>query len=266
MKKDRIFIDGAPLECFKFPGGEWQVKVRPCSTCTIEAYLYSADDIILLLLVVDAIKRLGCLIRSLTIPYFPYARQDRICNFGESLSVKIMVDLINYLDLPSVMVYDPHSNVTPALLNKCRTISMADLLRGAPSLKILNENIILVAPDVGAEKKVAEYAKEINASMICATKTRNVQTGEITSTIVHDNVEGLDLLVMDDICDGGRTFIELAKVLKAKGAKELYLYVTHGIFSKGLKELSQYYKHIYCYHTFLDTVDISLLTVLGGIN
>jgi ribose-phosphate pyrophosphokinase len=72
-------------------------------------------------------------------------------------------------------------------------------------------------------------------------------------------------LILDDICDGGRTFSELAKQLQVQHAGDIYLYVTHGIFSQGLAALKPHFKHVYCYHTMLptDAIDSSFLTVLG---
>lgn len=262
-----IYIDDVPVEVFKFPGGELQVKVNPNSSCYIEAFLYSSDDIMTLLLTVDAIRRMGCYIKKLIIPYFPYARQDRVCNSGESLAIKIMADLINNLNIPQVNIIDPHSNVTPALLNNCVTYDIVDLFiqSNKKSTLIPSKNITFVSPDAGAEKKVTALAATFKAPLITASKIRNTLTGEITGTKVHEDVTGKDLYVIDDICDGGRTFIELAKVLKEKSADKLYLYTTHGIFSKGLDELKLYYNHVYCYHTFLSEYDKSFLTVLEDI-
>jgi ribose-phosphate pyrophosphokinase len=74
----------------------------------------------------------------------------------------------------------------------------------------------------------------------------------------------MNLIILDDICDGGQTFVELAKHLKAQGAKAIYLYITHGIFSKGLSVLKQHFEHVYCYHTMLKAAEIDrdFLTIL----
>lgn len=267
-----IFVNGEQLAITQFPGGERHVTMgdMPASLYTsITAYLHTSDDIMDLLLVVDAIRRV-CPHKDidLAIPYFPYARQDRVCNPGEAFSAKVMAGLINGLQCTRVTVHDPHSDVVPALLDRCEVMTMADLIEDSELLPIIvNGNLALVSPDAGAEKKVRQLAKRIAArghmpEVIVATKVRDTATGVITATEVHGDVAGKDLLVVDDICDGGRTFIELAKVLRDRGAGDLYLYVTHGIFSQGVGELLKYYAHLYCCHCMQDGYNPNLLTVL----
>ena len=116
------------------------------------------------------------------------------------------------------------------------------------------------APDAGAAKKtqavVAAFAhKGVTVESRFCSKIRDPKTGEITKTVAPDDITHKKLLLIDDICDGGRTFIELAKLLKQNGAAELYLYVTHGIYSKGLDVLRPYFKHVFCWHTFLKQAD-----------
>jgi ribose-phosphate pyrophosphokinase len=74
---------------------------------------------------------------------------------------------------------------------------------------------------------------------------------------VHGDVENEECLIVDDICDGGRTFLEIAKILKARGASSIELYVTHGIFSNNaIEKLKPYFDKVYCYHTFLEDSEI----------
>lgn len=270
-----IFVNNKPLDVFQFSGGECHVKINTSDIgdkITITAYLNSSDDIMRLLLVVDAVRRVNpSSAIYLTIPYFPYARQDRVCNPGESLSVKVMADLINNLHCASVTIYDPHSDVTPALLTNCRIVSLAEIVSGNLSQLVTDKKLALVSPDAGAEKKTRIAAKSLSTTghpieVICSSKTRDTFTGNITATEVHGNVQGKNLLIVDDICDGGRTFVELAKALKDSGANDIYLYVTHGIFSKGLSELAGYFKQVYCFHTMLDqkAIDEKFLVVLGN--
>ncbi len=273
-----IFINNKQLDTLKFYGGECHVKIDVNdigSITEIYAGLNNSDDIMFLLLAVDAVRRVKVsTLIHLTIPYFPYARQDRVCNEGESLSVKVMADIINNLNCAKVIVYDPHSDVTSALINNCHIVSQADIIASTSiSQVILNKELALVSPDAGAEKKTRLVAKRLastekNLDVFCSSKIRNTLTGEIVSTEVHGNVRGKNLLIIDDICDGGRTFIELAKALKECGASDIYLYVTHGIFSKGLDELASHFKHIYCYHTMLvpSEINSSNLTILQNKN
>ena len=269
-----ILINNTPIKAFNFPAGESHVRLSTnilTENTVIKAFLNSANQIMELLLTVDAIRRLQPQTKiALTIPYFPYARQDRVCNQGEALSVKVMADLINNLKCDRVTIVDPHSEVTPALLNNCQVVSQADIVSQSELVtKIKEENWALIAPDAGAEKKINDVAKSISADdftpdVFWAGKVRDTQTGKIKETTFQGDVQERKVLIIDDICDGGRTFLELAKVLKGKGAKEIYLYVTHGIFSKGLDILKPLFQKVYCYHTMLSASqqDHKFLTVL----
>jgi ribose-phosphate pyrophosphokinase len=260
-----IFLNRRPVITSQFPGGECHIRVNTAAISKhthIFAYLVEPDGIMQLLLTVDAIRRAkrDAHIR-LTIPYFPYARQDRVCNPGEAFSVSVMANLVNALQCDQVTVYDPHSDVMPSLIERCQIITQEELITRSPLAQmILQHNLSLVSPDAGAIKKTKAVAKALSEpnrtlEVFQAHKTRELQTGNITALSVEGDVSGKNLIILDDICDGGRTFVELAKVLKEKGAKDIYLYVTHGIFSNGLSYLKPYFKQIYCYHQLKDISD-----------
>lgn len=240
------------LSFLKFNGGEEHVKVY-CdvlvhNTVQITSRINNSQDVMKTLLTVDAIKRYASnnLIIQLTIPYFPYARQDRVCNVGESLSIKVMADLINTMNLDKVIICDPHSDVTPSLINNCEILDQHYIFQRSMELRDL-EGYTLISPDAGALKKVELIAKKDKGEhrVVQASKIRNLSTGQITHTELHGNVKGDDCLIIDDICDGGRTFIELAKILKINGAEKIHLYVTHGIFSQGLEVFDNFIDEIY---------------------
>ncbi len=230
-----------------FPGGEMGVTLNTedilylttnATHQTIIARLQTANDIMVLALTVDALRRIDRTPIRLFMPYVPYARQDRACNKGEALSLKVFCDMINAMNFDWVAVCDPHSDVVGALLNRVTIINQARIISNFDALnkRIFETNAQFVSPDAGANKKTADlaafYGRE---SFIRADKVRELSTGKIKETIVYANdLTGQTIIIVDDICDGGRTFIELATVLKAKGAKRVILYVTHGIFSKGL--------------------------------
>lgn len=236
-----------PYQRLVFSGGEVQVRIdsfRYFIQATIEAHIRSSEDLMELLLVTDALRRYGCKELSLIMPYIPYARQDRVCTPGEALSIKVFADLINAQYYEEVKVWDPHSDVATALLNNCYAVHCLDFVAKIP---LDMANITLVAPDAGAAKKVMTVSQKLGAHFLQATKIRDASTGEITGT----DIQGVLLasahyLIVDDICDGGRTFIELAKVLKQAAPAIVDLYVTHGIFSKGFAVFDGLIDTIYC--------------------
>ncbi|BCE00189.1 ribose-phosphate diphosphokinase [Marinicellulosiphila megalodicopiae] len=232
-------------DSFTFSGGEEHVRFEPCElndVVKVKIYerLVSSANIIRLMMATDALKRMfgACISIELVCPYFPYARQDRVCVEGEALAVSVMADIINRLDFDRVTIWDAHSDVTGALINNVKNIAQIDLLKTCKQLCELLKNgkLTLVAPDAGAAKKTEKISEAFSniPEVIQAQKKRDLKTGKIIKTEISDDVTGKDILISDDICDGGRTFIELAKVLKEQGANKITLFVTHGIFSKGL--------------------------------
>lgn len=226
---------------FNFAGGEVHVKlshVPPGTETTIRADLRSSDDIMDLLLRTDALRRVGIKDINLIMPYVPYARQDRVMVHGEPLSIKVFADLINAQNYRSVTIWDPHSDVTPALLNNCHVVSQEVLVSLNATTMGVTKNTILVCPDAGARKKILKVSQHgYKQDILFADKVREISTGKITGTTLGnfplEAIGNRDFLIVDDILDGGATFIELAKLLRPLTTGKIKLYVTHGIFSKG---------------------------------
>ena len=127
------------------------------------------------------------------------------------------------------------------------------------------EKTVLLSPDAGASKKTGLVAKHCGYdSIVYGSKIRDTKTGEIvkTTVLVEHNIGDKDVLIVDDICDGGRTFIELAKVLRQKGAESVDLYVTHGIFSAGLDPLMLHIDHIFTTESVCSLKSNEYLTVI----
>lgn len=248
------------VESFTFSGGEVQVKIdgtfSPDDSVTIQASLESSNDIMALLMTTDAIRRrFGANTPiKLVCPYLPYARQDRVMNAGEALGIRVMCDLLNGLRFDSIEVWDIHSDVPLALLDRVVHYEQKMFVQRIP---VNTPDVIYVAPDAGAMKKVLASAKAYGREMITAQKVRDTETGDITGTQVHySGSSDRDFLILDDICDGGRTFTELAKELKKITSGKVYLYVTHGIFSKGFDPFEGLIDHIYVANPF-KTVDLT---------
>jgi ribose-phosphate pyrophosphokinase len=244
-----IYLNGAPVEYFTFPGGELAPRIPEglprFPVIEIKVHGDETSTIFNLALIVDALRRRDPLVQlELAIPYLPYARQDRVCNPGEPLAVSVMADLINSLGFRRVEVMDCHSDVGSALIRNCRSVPVAEVLaRALPALAW--NKVTLVAPDAGAVKKVHEAARNLGADgVVCCSKVRDTATGNISHVEVPGDLGGKYLLVVDDIFDGGRTFIELGRALRQQNPAGLGLWVTHGIFSKGYDEVAAIYDSI----------------------
>ena len=248
-----------PFTSIDFPGGEVHITLDPCyvsNIILIQADLHSHRDVMELLMATDALKRLGAFHIKLYMPYVPNGRQDRVANRGEAHALKVFCDLINAQGYDSVTILDPHSEVTPALLNKCKVVEQHQLIREMmleDAMDIVPEDVMLISPDAGANKKTLKIAQKLGfKGVIRADKIRETSTGKITGTEVYSGDLGnQDVLIVDDIGDGMGTFLALAAVLRTKTTGKVMLYITHGIFSKGTKVLEGVIDHTFCYRTFL---------------
>ena len=252
----------------KFPDGQQSITIAPIQTpltIQIRSRLNSFKDLELIICANKALRNNESSQRiSLYVPYFLGARSDRKFEDGGINYLKdVICPLVNSQNFDSVFIVDPHSDVTEALINNFHKTSNQALVNWALR-KINSENYLLVSPDAGALKKVFSVAENIEykKDIIIASKHRGVD-GKIT----HTDVPGFgvydvskDIIIIDDICDGGRTFIEIAKTINqirtlssvSNIHGKNYLIVTHGIFSAGFDELAKYFDGIYCTNSIQD--------------
>lgn len=238
-----------------FSGGEVHVNIPRVGVLSCLdsvdaiAILKSSEDIMELLMVVSSLKHSGFELAELYLPYVPYARQDRVCAGGDAFGLKVFAGLINNLGFNSVVVDDPHSDMVFGLIENCIVHEQHTLLKD-----YVPKGDIICAPDGGSLKKAFKLAQTLGTELITAEKVRCTSTGNILTTKVHcDTLAGKEVTIVDDICDGGMTFIKLAEALYEKGAEEVSLVVTHGIFSKGKQVLHNAgIKQVSAYHDWTE--------------
>jgi len=262
-----MITSNLPHKTLTFPVGELQVTIEDSTPVRVSAQFVfeKNEDIIELMLWVDAVKRHGHTLDRLQMNYVPFSRQDRCNNVGEAFSLKVFCDLINSLGFGSVLIQDPHSDVTPALLNNCIVTPQWQLLEPLVRQGTGTAHFYLVAPDAGALKKTHKLAQLLNTprfrGVIETSKQRDTKTGAITGTVVHasglistytvgDKDVPMVYVMVDDICDGGRTFTELAKELRAMGACVVHLYVSHGFFTKGKQVFDGIIDNVYAVNDY----------------
>jgi ribose-phosphate pyrophosphokinase len=204
---------------------------------------------------VDAFKERGGKKLDLILPCIPGARQDRLNPVGDYLfTAKSIAKEINMRGFKRVVVIDPHSEVAPALINRCEVIHPYDIKDITTAFKE-NHYRCVVSPDAGAEKRAGRMARALGIPLVHAWKTRDVKDGSITGFGCEPTIKNFNkILVVDDLCDGGGTFTGLASAINRLQTEvfgencflpQLDLYVTHGLFSKGIKALRTYFKNIY---------------------
>ena len=234
-------------EAFSFPGGEQHVRVTgPCANeeVWIVSRMTDARSFMQFAIAVDAVRNAGGIPCGF-IPYLPYAQQDRIMVPGDPLSIRVIADLLRSLDLKRLRIYDPHSDVAPALLPGVEVIDNSEFVKWA--IKQTKTYPSIASPDAGAMKKIFGLAKKIKfGGLVFGSKIRDLQTGDIIRQyLTGDDITGRSCLIVDDIIVGGRTFTELAKLLRDKGAESVYLAVSHGVFSQSIVSLREHIDGIF---------------------
>lgn len=195
-------------------------------TCSIT----DANNLLLLLQCSNALDNLFAKKKELVIPYLMGARFDRLMQKGDSVDLKVIANLINGCGFEKVYLYDVHSDTSTVLIENSINISNADLVK-----QYQKEDAILICPDAGAVKKVSKYFDLNNniKDVVYCNKSRDLSNGNITLKVLEaDKCEGKNCVIIDDLCDGGGTFLAIASQIKPA---HLTLIVTHGIFSKGFE-------------------------------
>lgn len=256
----------------KFPDGQQSITLDMIEadlpnkiTVSIASRFNSFLDLELIIAANQALREFSYVENvKLNIPYFLGARSDRKFGDGTSNYLKTVIcPIINSQKFSRVTVLDPHSDVLEACLDNYHKHSNHRLVKSAltaiDNKNDAQERICLVSPDAGAYKKIFDVAKEFGINnIITANKVRDIKTGQIVKTEVPNlpvsiTGEELKYVIIDDICDGGRTFIELAKAIKEqRPTAKIYLVVTHGIFSSGYAQLGEYFEQIYCTNSIKD--------------
>lgn len=231
----------AHMTPFQFPGGEYHLKDVDPSEDLVGAVLYGSDpaELVQLGLWADAMHQLGK--RAVAyIPYFPAARADRGVPFGG----KVYADMVNGFKLDEVVIFDPHSPVIVELLNNVRVVDSAGLVAHAIGDVKANGYVGVIAPDKGAVARAQRAAEALGLPLFKATKERDFETGKLLKFEVEELPAEGRLLIVDDICDGGGTFMGLAEVTGLPKDR-LSLWVSHGIFSGRANLLTEKFAEIY---------------------
>jgi len=245
-----------------FPDGQQDLTLVQIDDVNVEilSRFNSLLDLELIICATKALQRLKVKHIDLYIPYLMGVRSDRqFVEGGTSYIVDVIAPILNSLNFNSVIMYDVHSDVSMGVINNSINIPNVQLVKWALT-QIDNtfeaqNKVALVSPDGGALKKIYETA--LGASLTCdiiiSAKHRDIRTGKLNGFDVPIKEHQLDkkLVWVDDICDGGGTFIgEAIKAMENGHRGKKYLIVTHGIFSAGFEELSKYFDDIYCTNSY----------------
>lgn len=233
-----ILINGTPLNVTMFPDKTSQVwKVAaldiPNTNWVNITWRYENEAEVMHLAQLKMLIDKYAMRATLNITYLPYARQDKEVTNESTFALRTFANILNSLRFNKVIITDPHSDVALQLINNSfATYPLEQLCSAIDKTKC----DVVCYPDKGA---VYKYTNVYDYKYIYGEKTRNQSTGVIEKYKLIGNAPGTNVLIVDDLCDGGATFIALSKELFISGAKEVNLFVTHGIFSKGIEVLKQ---------------------------
>ena len=171
---------------------------------------------------------------QLALTYLPYGRQDKAIGNEATFGLHSFMRVLRLCAFDSITVMDPHSQVVVEALPHCRAIYPHAHVTAAIHT---TQATAIAYPDAGAVRKYTAIY-QTNCRIISGRKVRNQQTGVLTDTAIEGDPSGQIVLIVDDICDGGRTFTALADALYTGGAQAVHLFVTHGLFSKGIHVLT----------------------------
>ena len=221
------------IELKRFSDGEIWVKfgenIRGSDVFIIQSTNPPADNLIELLIMVDAAKRASAKRITAVIPYFGYSRQDRKDQPRVSISAKLVANLITVAGADRVMTMDLHASQIQGFFD-----IPFDHLYGSSVFSgrfdQLKNNFVVVSPDVGGIKMARSYAKRLQADLVVIDKRRPKQN---LAEVVHiiGNVDNKDVLLVDDLIDTAGTFVGAIEALKSKGAQKIYGAITHPLLS-----------------------------------
>lgn len=225
-----------------YPDGQPHVKLtEDFHDQEVEVFhcIKSPQDLFLLMQLSNALWRGGALKKRLIIPYLMGARFDRIMEPGDSLDLEVVADAINSCAWSEVVLYDPHSFVSLNLIRESVEVTNQTLVENYSM-----PDAVLIVPDKGARKKAADYPiwNPNLVAVVQCDKERDLSNGRITLKVLEpEKCEGRNCIIIDDLCDGGGTFLAIASQINPA---HLTLMVTHGIFSKDFRELEEKFQSI----------------------
>jgi ribose-phosphate pyrophosphokinase len=218
----------------EFSDGEiqpfFEESVRGCIVFIIQSTYPPAENLMELLLMIDAAKRASAIQVVAVIPYLGYARQDRKDKPRCSIGAKLVADLLSTAGIDRIMTMDLHADQIQGFFNV-----PVDHLYGSalfvPYIKSLNlENLAIAAPDMGGTKRANAYARFLNCEMVICYKLRK-KANVVEEIRVIGDVKGKNIVIVDDMIDTAGTICLAAKLMKVEGAQSVRVVGTHAVFS-----------------------------------
>ena len=217
------FSDGEFEVCY-------EVSIRGCDVFLVQSTFPSTDNLMELLLMVDAAKRASARTVNAVVPYYGWARQDRKSKPRVSIGAKLVANMLGVAGIDRVITMDLHADQEQGFFEVPVDHLFASTIL-LPYVKNLNlKNICIATPDVGGSKRASTYAKYLDCPMVICNKTRK-RANEVDSMDVIGDVKDMDVVLVDDMVDTAGTITKAADLIKSKGARSVRALASHCIMS-----------------------------------
>ena len=222
------------IELQKFSDGEmapyYNESIRGANVFLIQSTMAPSDNLVELCLMIDAAKRASAYKAIAVIPYFGYARQDRKDKPRIAIGAKMVANILTAVGADRIMTLDLHAGQIQGFFD----IPVHHLNGSAlfvPYLRSLNlDNLLFASPDVGGVKRTRSFAQHFNSEMVVIDKQRK-KANEVAEMTIIGNVEGKNVVLVDDLVDTGGTLCKAAKIIMEQGAKSVRAVCTHPVLS-----------------------------------
>lgn len=225
-----------------FANGEKRVWIKDPvhgeNVVLVQSFSHPTDEhIIETLLLIDALERAGVRHVNVVIPWLGYSFQDKVFREGEPIAAKVVADLISHAHVKRVFLLDLHNTSIPGFFSvPTQHVSALPLFAQHLEKTVPLSEAVVVSPDFGGLKRSRLFAEKLRLDLAHVDKHRDLQTGQVTTVSLQGNVQGKIAFLMDDAILTGGTAVEVAKLLKQNGAREVHFLATHGIFADSALE------------------------------
>jgi ribose-phosphate pyrophosphokinase len=220
-----------------FANGEKRVwikePVRGQNVVLVQSLSAPADEhTIELLLLVDALERMGARHINLVMPWMGYSLQDKVFREGEPIAAKVIADLISNSYIKRAFLLDLHNSSTPGFFSiPTQHLSAMNLFMEYVKTTFDMSRVVVASPDFGGLKRSRVFAEKLNVELVKIDKHRDLNSGEVSAMDVAGDVHGKIAIVFDDVINSGSTVVSAAEILKERGAAEVHFAAVHGLFA-----------------------------------
>ena len=230
------------LSITRFADGEFEVcfeeSIRGQDVFLVQSTFPNADNLMELLLMIDAAKRASAKTITAVIPYFGWARQDRKSKPRVSIAAKLVADMLSVAGISRMITMDLHAAQEQGFFHVTvdHLYASSVLLTYLQSLNL--KNLVIATPDVGGTKRASTYSKYLNCPLVLCNKTRK-KANEVASMEIIGDVQDADVVLVDDIVDTAGTITKAADLMKANGARTVRAIASHCVMSGPASERVQ---------------------------